>query len=76
MAVKKTNENRVSVTIPRGGPNDEPNVFVSINGVNYLLPRGQTSEVPDFVAAEYYRAEAALAAYYDDIERMTHLQDN
>lgn len=68
-------ESRIRVTVPRGGPNEEPNVFISVNGVNYLLPRGQTSEVPDFVAAEYHRAESALAAYYDDIERMSHLQD-
>ena len=53
----------VQLFIPRGVRPDDPDVFISINGVNYLLPRGKTSVVPDYVAAEYHRAEAAQAKY-------------
>ena len=54
-----TNEKRVALTIPRGAANDEPNVFISVNGVGYLLPKGKTSMVPPFVKAEYDRSVAA-----------------
>ena len=50
---------RVKVFIPRGASNEEPNMFVSVNGVNYLLPKGQESEVPAHIAAEIYRANKA-----------------
>lgn len=53
------NEKRVALTIPRGAANDEPNVFISVNGVGYLLPKGKTSMVPPFVKAEYDRSVAA-----------------
>ena len=35
------NEERVEIFVPKGYTGDEPNVFVSVNGVNYLLPRGK-----------------------------------
>ena len=53
------NEKRVALTIPRGAANDEPNVFISVNGVGYLLPKGKTSMVPPYVKAEYDRSVAA-----------------
>ena len=53
---------KVQLFIPRGNPN-EPDVMISVNGVNYILPRGKTSTVPDYVAAEYNRAEAAKERY-------------
>lgn len=49
-------EDRVEVTIPRGQANDDPNFFVSVNGVNYLLPRGETSMVPRHIAEEIRRS--------------------
>lgn len=52
-------DKRVALTIPRGAANDEPNVFISVNGVGYLLPKGKTSMVPPFVKAEYDRSVAA-----------------
>lgn len=52
-------DDRVEVFIPRGHAGEDPNLFVSINGVNYLLPRGQTSRVPRYVAEEIKRAERA-----------------
>jgi hypothetical protein len=64
MATEKNNttemkEERVPLTIPRGAANDEPNVFISVNGVGYLLPKGKTSMVPPFVKAEWDRSVAA-----------------
>lgn len=59
MAKTDVIEERVEVHIPRGPANDDPNLFVSINGVNYILPRGKTSKVPKFVADEIHRAERA-----------------
>jgi hypothetical protein len=46
---KKTTEERVDVFIPRGGVNEDPNLYVCINGKEFLLPRGQVSNVPVYV---------------------------
>lgn len=64
-------EKRVKLFVPRGASNDDPNLFISVNGVNYLLPRGKESLVPDFVAAEYnrsMRAEQAEGASKDRLQ--------
>ena len=66
MAEKKSSDNLVEVKVPRGPQNDDPNVFVSVNGVNYLLPRGKTSEV----AQEYFRAQEAQETMERHIEEM------
>jgi hypothetical protein len=55
-------DERVEVLIPRGGEREDPNLFVGINGVNYLLPKGRRSLVPPAVAAEILRAESARDA--------------
>ena len=49
----------VEIFIPRGSDRDDPNHFIGINGVNYLLPKGKSSTVPEHVAAEYRRSLAA-----------------
>lgn len=53
------NEKRVDLFIPKGPANDDPNQFISVNGVGYLLPKGKTSKVPPCVKAEYDRSVAA-----------------
>jgi len=58
MATTKT-ENRVEIAIPRGAEREDPNLFVGINGMSYLLPKGKTSSVPDAVAREIRRSERA-----------------
>lgn len=63
-------EKREKVLIPRGASNEEPNVFVSVNGVNYLLPKGKTSEVPAWVAYELNRAQEAKMATYQRKDAM------
>ena len=64
------NEERVEVYIPRGGANEEPNLFVAVNGVNYLLPRGKTSLVVPAVAKELERARKAQQHQDSRIDQM------
>lgn len=52
-------DNRVEVYIPKGAANDDPNLFVGVNGVNYILPRGKKSMVPPHIKAEIDRSFAA-----------------
>ena len=53
---------RISISIPRGSEREDPNLFVGVNGVGYLLPRGKKSEVPPEVAGEIARSERARDA--------------
>ena len=69
-ASKAPVENRVEVFIPKGYANDEPNLFVSVNCVNYLLPKGKKSMVPDFVAAEIERSKRAAEMQDAKMEQM------
>lgn len=62
---------KVKVFVPRGASNEEPNVFISVNGVNYLLPKGKESEVPAHIAEEFYRCQAAQARADDRKAEMT-----
>ena len=58
-----SNEKRVEVFIPKGYVNEEPNLLVGVNGVNYLLPRGKNSLVPQCVAEEVNRSREAQTAF-------------
>ena len=63
MASEKTNNNeeRVEVFIPKGLANDDPNLYVSVNGENFLLPKGQVSKVPPYIKAAIERSYGAQA---------------
>lgn len=63
-------EKRVKIAVPKGYANDEPNLTIGINGVNYILPKGKTSEVPDFVAEEFYRSQRAQEIMDNHIDEM------
>lgn len=63
-------ETRVKLYIPRGAANEDPNFFISINGVNYLLPKGKESLVPPEVAAEYERSQRAVNIGDRNMDRM------
>ena len=56
---------KVEVFVPKGYVNEEPNLFDSVGGVNYLLPRGRTSLVPPEVAYELERSRKAQ----EDLDR-------
>ena len=61
-------EKRVEIFIPRGGDREDPNLFVGINGVNYLLPRGKKSMVPAAVAREIERSGRAAEIFYESVD--------
>lgn len=63
-------ENRVEVFIPRASDREDPNLFVGINGVNYLLPRGKKSMVPAAVAAEIERSVKAADTFYESMDEL------
>lgn len=58
MATTKKDD-RVEVFIPKGNAGDEPNLFVSVNGKGFLLPRGKKSMVPQYIADEIDRSRKA-----------------
>ena len=65
-----TKEERVEVFIPRAVGKDDPNLFVSVNGVNYLLPRGKKSMVPKHIAEEIHRSQRAEEALNETVDRL------
>lgn len=70
MPKKKPNDGYVALFVPRGQSGDDPHVFLSVDGVNYLLPKGGTSRVPSHIAAEYrrcLRAQEALERTVEDL---------
>lgn len=60
----------VEVYIPKGSPKDDPNLFVGINGKNWLLPRGKKSMVPPEVKYEIERAHRAQDAFDEAVDNM------
>ena len=67
---EEVKDDRVEVFIPKGQANEDPNLFVSVNGKNYLLPRGQKSKVPPESAEEIRRANEAeemMDAHIDEM---------
>lgn len=65
----KTDE-RVEIFVPRGNVNDEANLQICINGVNFLLPKGKTSKVPKCVAEEFYRSQKAQEAMDQRVDKL------
>ena len=65
-----TQEARVEIFIPKGNANDEPNLFVGVNGKNYLLPKGKKSLVPPEVAYEINRSIEAQERLDATIDKM------
>ena len=63
-------DKRVEIFIPRGADREDPNLFVGINGVNYLLPRGKKSMVPLCVAAEIERSGRAVELFSENVDGM------
>ena len=64
------NEAMIEVFIPRSAANRDPNFFVAVNGVSYLLPRGKSSLVPAAVAAEIERSGRAADIFYENVDGM------
>jgi hypothetical protein len=62
-------DERVTVLVPRDGPNSDPNLTVGVNGVMFVIPKGVPTPVPPMVAAEVNRSIAAKNKFYDEFER-------
>ena len=63
-------EDKVEIFVPKGYANDEPNLFIGLNGVNYLLPKGKSSKVPKAVAEEFYRSQKAQETRVSNSEQL------
>ena len=61
-AAKTAKADLVDLTLPRGYSADEPNHIISVNGKNWILPKGKTSKVPAHVKYEYDRSLRAKEA--------------
>lgn len=70
MSDTKKTAKMVEITVPRGNSKADPNLLISVNGVNYLIPRGKTVSVPAHVAYEYNRSLRAQASLYDKKDEM------
>lgn len=72
MANTTTNktEEYVDLFVDRGQVNDDPNLFISVNGKNFILPKGKISKVPKYVKDEYDRAMKAQEAFYAKSEAL------
>ena len=71
MVVKKENEDgMVSIRLFSDNGRYKGDLFVSVNGKNYLLPRGKKSKVPPEIAEEIRRANEAeemMDAHIDEM---------
>lgn len=63
-------EERVPIFIERAHGNDDPNLFVSVNGYNCLLPKGKTSMVPKSIYDEIMRARQAQQRLDETIDAL------
>lgn len=69
MATKKKEE-RVEVLVPKKHLGEEADLFVGLNGVNYVIPKGKKTMVPKAVADEIKRALAAETAAEESAAEM------
>lgn len=67
---KENQDQRVDLFVEKGYANDEPNLLIAVNGVNYVLPKGKTSKVPKHVADEYYRSREAQQKLDEQVDKM------
>ena len=66
-----TNKNEyVELYVESGYAKDDPNEFISINGKNYILPKGKTSMVPPCVKAEYERSRRAKSIQKENSDEL------
>lgn len=62
---------RETIYIPRPETSrDDQDVFVAVNGVNYVIPKGESSQVPYAVAEELRRSERAKRKQFRNIDNM------
>lgn len=59
------------IFIPRAGAKEDPNLFVSVNSKNFLIPKGKKSKVPRYIADEIRRSERARDAFEAFVDEAT-----
>lgn len=60
----------VDLYVEDGYSKDDPNEFISINGKNYVLPKGETSKVPPCVKEEYERSRRAKSVQRKNSDKL------
>ena len=66
----KPDDGYVEIDVPKGASDDEPNLFIGVNGENFVLPKGKKSRMPAHVAAEYERSKMAQEIRDANMEAM------
>lgn len=59
---KEAPEERVELLIRKENSKDSHSCIIAVNGVNYVIPKGQRTMVPKHVAEEYFRSQRARDA--------------
>ncbi len=49
----------VDLFVDRDPSDENPNLLISVNGKNFLMPRGEVSRVPRYIKDEYERSKRA-----------------
>lgn len=61
----------VDLTIPKlRSANAETQKFISVNGESFLIKRGETVKVPEYIAEAYYNSEKAKDEDFELIEKV------
>lgn len=60
----------VEVTPPAPRNGEDSNYHIGINGKTWLLPRGKTSKVPQYVKMAYEQAEKARGAQIESAAKL------
>lgn len=63
-------QEREEIFGPKGAANEDPNLFISVNGENFILPKGKTSKVPKYIAEEYRRSLKAQEIMDEHIDQL------
>ena len=65
-----SDEKKVKIHIPRGASNEDPNFYIKVNGVHYVLPKGQDHMVPPHIAYEFERSKRATETQDENRSRL------
>jgi len=68
--MESADDGRVTVTVPRARRGEAEDLYVCLNGVNYLIPKGKAVRVPPEVAAEIERAAEAEERFHEAAEEL------
>lgn len=72
MATKNTSAVKmVDLLIPRPRYKDAPTqMFIAVNGQNYIVKLGEKVSVPDYIAEAYYNSEKAKDEEFQKLEEV------